>query len=61
MATKINKTTKEPRGTKQEDRRGNGHNGKKPIKMFEVRLNFNLKNIIIGLLIIFVVFHFLEV
>jgi len=58
MATKINKTTKEPRGTKQEDRRGNGHNGKKPIKMFEVRLNFNLKNIIIGLLIIFVVFSF---
>lgn len=50
MATKPQKTheTNPPR-------RMPGGNGKHPKKMFEFRLNFNLKNIVTGLLIVFII------
>ncbi len=40
-------------------RNGNGKNGKKIRKVFEMKMNFNLKNIFIGLFIAFLIFSML--
>ena len=56
MATKQKSLNKESKSEKPEEHRGNGHIGKKPSKMFEFRINFNLKNIVLGLLVLFILF-----